>query len=76
MKFLKLKAADFGEYFIPSCIAVHHIVGIHISPNGPNGKWLVVITTTDGSYHTEEYDTFEEALDAYCRIYTQLTEDR
>lgn len=76
MKLLRLKPVNDGEYRIPACIAVQHIVSINVSPNGPNGKWLIVITTTDGSFHTVEYDTFEEANRAYSQMYIQVTEDK
>lgn len=68
MKLLGLKSFDNGQYDIPTCVVVQHIIRINVSPNGPNGKWVVTITLVDGSCSTEEFDTFEEANGAYQRI--------
>lgn len=69
MKLLELTPFDNGQHYIPACVVVQHIIRINVSPNGPNGKWVVAITLVDGSCSTEEFNTFAEANDAYWRIH-------
>lgn len=69
MKLLNLEPFDNGQHYIPACVVVQHIIRINVSPNGTIKKWAVEITLVDGSCSTEEFDTFEEANDAYWRIH-------